>query len=128
MDLKLIRVQPRPFLIIAIFYFHYTTFADDCSISFVVKQNKLNISHRDINANLQHLVTWINSNKLRVNVDKTKYMIYSYRGQMGNDIVEQVNCVRFLGIMLDDRLNCCNHVCLISDKISKGIGLVILFH
>ena len=44
--------------------------------------------------------------------------------KMGNDIVEQVNCVRFLGIMLDDKLNFCNHVCLISDKISKEIGML----
>ena len=48
------------------------------------------------NANLEKVTKCLTSIKIKINIDKTKYMIYSYRGEnmfsqvigMGNDVIE----------------------------------------
>lgn len=113
-------------------YFNFQMFADDCCVSSTVPRSQINDIHTIINANLDNVAKWLTSNKIKINIDKTKYMIYSYRGEnrfsqeicMGNDEIGQVNHIKFLGIILDSKLRFSYHVSLISSKISKNVGLM----
>ena len=67
-----------------------------------------------------------------MNAQKTKYIVFSYRGQfefhglieLGGDAIVRADYVKFLGIMLGSKLNFSNHVYYISDKISRSIGIL----
>lgn len=112
--------------------FSYTMFADDCTIACNIDRNHLNIAHQTINDNLLPIVEWITANRLKINVEKTKYILYSYRGQnslrqpikIGHEIVEQTDCVKFLGIKIDEKLTFSHHVSHISNKISSCLGML----
>ena len=63
-------------------YFKCVMFADDCTLSCAVPSQYLHNAHVDINRNLVSVNRWLCANKIQVNVQKTKYVIYSYRGQL----------------------------------------------
>ena len=72
----------------------------------------------------------VKANKIRVNVSKSKYIIFSFRKQFllpniqhGAENIEITDGVKFLGIVLDEKLNLKNLVGLISSKNSKSIGI-----
>ena len=107
-------------------------FADDCCLTCPIPSGELDDAHERINAELDIVSEWLKSNKILINSDKTKYMIYTYRGQynfngsivFGGSRIEKVESVKFLGVIFDDKLRFANHVSLISTKIAKSIGLL----
>ena len=114
-------------------FFKYTFFADDCTISCPVQRGDLKNVHHTINIHLEHIFNWISANRIKLNVDKTKYMIFSYRDHfrltgpvvIGREVVSQTTCVRFLGINLDCKLNFSDHVTHIARKISHSLGVFL---
>ena len=82
---------------------------------------------------MKHITTWISANKLTLNVIKSQYMIFhrsriknnNYNIEMGNTTVQQVNFTKFLGVIIDDKLNCIHHISYIKNKISKGMGILL---
>jgi len=113
-------------------FFQYLMFADDCCITCSLPKEDLVNAHHTINRNVANLCEWLSSNKIQMNGNKTKYMIYSYAGQyslsgavmMGPDEILQTNRIKFLGVLLDDKLNFSNHVSNITNKISRSIGVI----
>jgi hypothetical protein len=106
-------------------------FADDSNLFFKGK-TVTGISEL-INTELGKVFEWINSNKLSLNIDKTKYMIFKPRNKStttNNNIVingknlNQVQSIRFLGVHLDSHLTWTNHINYIKSKISKGLGII----
>ena len=72
----------------------------------------------------------VKASKIKVNVSKSKYIIFSYikqlsppSNQLGAENIEVTDSVKFSGIVLDEKLNLKNHVGLISSKISRSIGI-----
>ena len=62
---------------------------------------------------------WLNANKLYINVsNKTHYMIFHHVRQkvdhkdiiLKNYILQQVHFTKLLGIIIDDKLKCANHI------------------
>jgi len=112
--------------------FKFQMFADDCCISYSVPRVNLDGAYALINSFLENVSVWLCSNKIKINSSKTKYMIYSYRGQynlagpimIGGDLIERVNSVKFLGVVLDDKLRFSEHVLSISSKVSRSIGVL----
>ena len=45
---------------------------------------------------------------------------------INNSMVTQVSCSKFLGIILDNKLNWTSHIAYIKNKIAKGMGMGIL--
>ena len=43
---------------------------------------------------------------------------------MDNEILTKVNSIRYLGIIVDHKLNWLNHITYVKAKISKGIGIM----
>ena len=44
---------------------------------------------------------------------------------INNSVVTQVNCSKFLGIILDNKLNWISHIAYIKNKIAKGMDILL---
>jgi hypothetical protein len=72
--------------------------------------------------------SWLKVNKLSLNVSKTNYMIFS--GKLSqtklniifdNNLLDKVECTKFLGVHIDSQLTWNNHIKYIHAKISKSM-------
>ena len=90
-----------------------------------------NTSH--LNDQLHNVSTWLKANKLSINVKKTKLMIFRPRQKtlpitrqiiIENNVLEQVDNTKFLGVYIDQHLTWKTHVNFIAAKISKSVGLL----
>ena len=109
--------------------------ADDTTLykSFSVHDNNniRRLSHI-INLESKKVITWLNLNKLFINVPKSKDMIFHVPQRKINfpsleieDIViTYVDQFSFLGITIDKHVNCNAHSNTISNKISSVIGII----
>ena len=86
-----------------------------------------------MNHEVKKLITWLNINKLSLNVVKTHYIIFS----PGRKIVEpsqsvyvddqrinRVVTTKFLGVMMDEKLSWKQHTLYINKKICKNVGIL----
>ena len=106
-------------------------FADDTTL-FCSSKNLHELT-AIVNNELGNIMQWLNANKLSLNIDKTNFMLFRPKGKneicpsihiCGANIIE-VDSAKFLGIVIDNRLNWVEHVKCISRKIAKGIGIII---
>ena len=106
-------------------------FADDTTL-FDSDSNLTTLIDR-FNRELIDIVNWLNANRLSLNIDKTNYMIFrpKNRNDPSPDImingaqINQVEKAKFLGVMIDDKLNWSEHTKQVVKKMSKGIGIII---
>ena len=80
---------------------------------------------------LNKVNNWLTSNRICINADKTKYMIFSFRKlfhltniKIGSATIEETNNIKFLGIIFDKRLTLKYHGDVIARKISKSVGIL----
>ena len=108
-------------------------FADDTNI-FVHGKN-LSEMVSVLNTELKKIVNWLHSNKLSLNVTKTHYIIFSSKRKyvdvnltdqvLIDDVpLNRVSSTKFLGVILDEKLNWNEHVSCIKKKVSKSIGVI----
>ena len=104
-------------------------FADDTNLFF---------SHHDplvlaeiVNFELIKVLQWIRANKLSLNLQKTKYMLFSKSIEslpinisFEDYPLECVSSIKFLGVTVDDKLSWKNHIENICNKISRNIGVI----
>ena len=108
-------------------------YADDtCFLMYGTDLHKL---IKQLNVELDFLCTWFKSNKLSLNTQKTFYMIF-HRARlksidgMNNDVIMdnnaliKVNSIKYLGVIVDIRLNWIDHITYVKNKISKGLGIM----
>ena len=107
-------------------------FADDTT--FQVSGSDLNQLFNYANSELEKSTAWFRANKLTLNVKKTKFMLFSNSNddtgtnllRIGDKIVEQIgtNCqdkyFKFVGHVLDDRLNWEGHIEHITKKLASA--------
>ena len=89
-----------------------------------------------MNAELSHLNDWFCANKLSLNTDKTKYVLFHKAKSKDNlplvlpdlsihDVkIKSKISLKFLGVMIDENLTWKTHVKLVESKISKRIGIL----
>ena len=84
-----------------------------------------------VNAELNNLFNWLTSNKLTINIKKTNFVIFRpHRKKINvfdneqnkNVILEHNNCIKFLGLLIDEYLSWKDHIHTITTKISKTVG------
>lgn len=99
-------------------------YADDTLIfteSETDEQCEENVKH-DINK----INTWLKMNKLKLNEDKTKIMKINMNSnttfEINNNKIERVKSIKYLGFIIDEKLNFNEHMEYTCKKIGKKIG------
>ena len=106
----------------------FILYADDANI--IVTGNNLREIEEKIKNLIPLLLYWIGSNGLKLNIKKTKYLIFS--NKIKHDIVitisgtqiERKTSERFLGILMDENLNWNMHRMALATKISRNAGIL----
>lgn len=104
-------------------------FADDTNIFYA------NDNHNDlvktVNQELEKLKTWLDINKLSLNLGKTKAIMFgNYQEKheqpitIANTIIEKVQEIKFLGIHIDSKLSWKPHIRETKKRISKNIAII----
>ena len=115
-------------------YFEFILYADDSTLIAPLKSHKnVNVSHM-INNELIKIQTWLSVNKLSLNLSKTKFMLFHTNKRklvnkipdvmLNNINVERVSKFNFLGINLDENMKWTAHTDMLSNKLSKLIGIL----
>ena len=108
-------------------------FVDDTNL--FLEHKGITILFSTLNKELQNINEWFTSNKLSLNVKKTKCSIF-HKGSrrddlplvlpklfINNQVIKRQSSIKFLGILLDENLSWKEHLKLTENKIAKNIGL-----
>ena len=106
-------------------------YADDTCVLLNGK-NYLNLV-KLLNSELDKLSIWLNANKLSLNVKKSYYMVF-HRAKLKLDkravikvngvSLQSTNSFKYLGVIIDHKLNWTQHIAHVKNKVSKGIGIM----
>ena len=105
-------------------------YADDTNL--VIVGNNIEEATNRANIVLNKYANYFNMNKLSLNETKTKYMVFSQKKCSSNtplltingSSLERVHTIKFLGVILNDKLDWKDHKIYIKTKISKNIGII----
>ena len=109
-------------------YFNFRLFADDSNLFHTFDTNECTVNLADVSQNMKDVIAWCNSNKLIININKTKYMIFKSRrkkaeilGQLSinESVLESVESTSFLGICIDKNLTWKKHINNVCTALSK---------
>ena len=105
-------------------------FADDTNLFF--SGTNMEIMEKEINEELIHISLWLKINKLSLNVKKTHYMVFikskiihDLNIKINNESIDEIEKTKFLGVIIDNKLNWKEHIAYIAGKLSRGIGMII---
>ena len=112
-------------------------YTDDASLSFSSKS--IALINECVNEDLGYLKSWLNANKLPLNVTKTQSLVIGGRKRL-NDVEKQggvkplfnvgeetvfiIKQAKYLGVMVDQHLNWKEQISTIKKKASRGIGML----
>ena len=103
-------------------------FADDANLIFT--GDTYQSINENINKVLQIIENWVASNGLKLNIGKTKYMVFTNKSKQNLYIslngtqIEQSDRERFLGVILDSGLTWTHHINLLASKISRNAEIL----
>ena len=111
---------------------HFILYADDSNLFF--RHKNLAELIRLATAELSNIYNWFRINKLSVNLKKSHFIVFSIKSPkhviLPDNIttekytISRTNKTKFLGIIIQDNLSWTSHICEISKKISKTIGIL----
>ena len=104
-------------------------YADDTSV--IMSGSDLESIIKSVNSELCLLNTWLKANKLSLNVNKTYYLVF-HRARikvdnvnsirMNDSIINSASYLKYVGVIIDSKLNWIPHITYVKNKIYKGIG------
>ena len=108
-------------------------FADDAVLT--MDHTSLRYLEKKINTELKKLHQWFLANKLTLNLKKTKFMLFSkkqkkdkqlkkFRININRYSIKQVSEMKYLGVIIDKKLNWHNHIQYVTTKVSKAAGII----
>ena len=109
-------------------------FADETNL-FYAEEN-IKTLFDTVNIELLKISQWFISNKLSLNVTKTKYSFFHKPSKndniplvlpklsICNNKIKRSESIKFLGVFLDENLTCKDHIRYTENKISKNIALL----
>ena len=110
---------------------NFLMYADDTTLYFSLEDFETQSREAAINTEINKVNTWLRLNKLSLNVEKTKCMLFHKRRTppvinftINNRDIDRVAQFTFLGIILDENLTWKNHINMISNKLSKINGVL----
>ena len=107
-------------------------YADDTALFTALEGQITNYNISNINHDIQKVTDWFKLNRLSLNKEKTKAMLFHTHQRQVNDIditiegenIEFVNEFNYLGIILDKSLTFKPHVSHISKKVARTNGVL----
>jgi len=112
--------------------FRFIMYADDTTIYFNMEDfPRVNLGD-NISNELNKVDIWLRQNKLSLNADKTKCMIFHTCQKRVNPIqlsiggkqIENLKSFKFLGIIFDESLTWKLHTHMVTNKLAKVIGIL----
>ena len=108
----------------------FILYADDANI--IMTGNTIQEIQIKYDALIKNLIEWVHINGLSLNVKKTKYMIFSksslqhahFKPTIHNKPIEYTRSTRFLGVILDDKLNWNAHIKATKAKMTRYLGIL----
>ena len=108
-------------------------FADDAVLTSSHESPKS--LQKSINGELKKLHHWFITNKLTLNLDKTKFMLFhkkrnlnqklkKFKVNINNYSIKQVCKIKYLGVILDNKLNWNDHINFVSTKLAQTAGII----
>uniref|UniRef100_A0A671U3I7 Reverse transcriptase domain-containing protein n=1 Tax=Sparus aurata TaxID=8175 RepID=A0A671U3I7_SPAAU len=104
-------------------------FADDTNI--FCSGTNLNQLVETVNHEMAKLHVWFNINKLSLNLEKTKYMLYGKKGcnnstniQVNGVNIERVHENKVLGVIIDDMLSWKPHIRQLKRKLARSVSIL----
>jgi Reverse transcriptase (RNA-dependent DNA polymerase)/Endonuclease-reverse transcriptase len=105
-------------------------FADDTLIT--LSGDSVRDLEEQLNTDLSSLSKWLNFNKLKLNVEKSKFMVITnkkinkneFELKIGNQRIERVGVMKYLGVILDDELKMDEHVDYVCKKMGQKYGFL----
>ena len=87
----------------------------------------------DLNSELSKISLWLKVNKLSLNIKKTHFMFITRKKHRPNQVdlqidgerIHEVQKTKFLGFIIDNKLNWKDHISYVKNKIAKGLGMII---
>ena len=85
-----------------------------------------------LNTELSSLNEWLLCNKLTLNANKFYYMVF-HRARIkltnidmgiNRSKLQRVKCVKYLGIMVDQKLKWIDHIAHVKHKVAHGLGII----
>ena len=86
-----------------------------------------------MNLKLCLLNTWLKAIKLSLNVNKTSYFVFHRARikvdndnsiQMNDTIINSTSHLKYIGVIIDSKLNWIPHITYVKNKIYRGIGIM----
>ena len=106
-------------------------YADDTCV--LISVNNLNNLIDKLNTELISVNSWFKANKLSLNTNKSFFMIF-HRSRIKPNVINEVvidnheltkvNSAKYLGVIIDHKLNWIEHISHVKSKISKDIGIM----
>ena len=106
-------------------------YADDTNA--FISGNDINAMIDTMNEELKKLVIWLQVNKLKLNVKKTHFMIFSSNKRkydytnklyLCNSEIKREVFTKFLGVMIDQNLNWKQQILHVKKKVARGLGII----
>ena len=112
-------------------------YADDTSIYYSSKS--ISSINNAVNKDLQSLKSWLDENKLSLNVAKTQSILIGSRYRIraleqpdnqkpslhiGDEAISIITSIKYLGVQVDQFLNWDEHLVTITTKVSHGLGML----
>ena len=100
---------------------------------FFFSGNDINAMIDTMNEELKKLVIWLQVNKLKLNVKKTHFMIFSSNKRkydytnklyLCNSEIKREQFTKFLGVMIDQNLNWKQQILHVKKKVARGLGII----
>ena len=110
----------------------FILFADDTNIIYHDEDSDKLI--KTVNDDLLKISNWFNKNKLSINTDKTKYMIFSEIERrdlpqvsiiLNDKFISNTDCIKFLGVYIQSDLKWNKHCEIKARKIAQAVSAMV---
>ena len=110
-------------------------FADDTLLYRTFEKKTYLQDNENLNLELQKVSNWLKENKLKLNVDKTRTILFhpgksvfwknlNFEVKIGKTAVKMVKSYKYLGVIIDNNLNWTEHIEMVKSKLLKAIGVL----
>ena len=107
-------------------------YADDTNL--FIQGKDINKLISIMNEELHKILKWLNINRLSLHINKTHFMVFKSQKSnvnylydalyINNMIINKVEKAKFLGVIIDAKLNWTHHTTYVKGKLSRGIGII----